>query len=53
MLDIFQYRNIIGWNEQVEFMHFCSTKQATSLLNLKSLCETGDGNPYPDDLDIS
>jgi len=32
-----------GWREQVEFMHYCS---------LKSLCETGKGTPYPEDLDI-
>ncbi|HTD24846.1 MAG TPA: SRPBCC domain-containing protein [Terriglobales bacterium] len=41
-----------GWKEQVEFMHFCSTKWATYLLGLKSLCETGTGTPYPDDVDI-
>ncbi len=41
-----------GWKEQVEFMHFCSTKWATFLLSLKSLCETGAGSPYPDDIDI-
>jgi len=41
-----------GWKEQVEFMHFCSTKWATYLLSLKSLCETGKGTPYPEDIDI-
>jgi uncharacterized protein YndB with AHSA1/START domain len=41
-----------GWKEQVEFMHYCSTKWATYLLSLKSLCETGKGTPYPDDVDI-
>jgi len=41
-----------GWKEQVEFMHYCSTKWATYLLSLKSLCETGQGTPYPDDVDI-
>ena len=41
-----------GWREQVEFMHYCSTKWATYLLSLKSLCETGTGAPYPNDLDI-
>jgi len=41
-----------GWREPVEFMHYCSTKWATYLLGLKSLCETGKGNPYPDDIDI-
>lgn len=38
-----------GWKEQVEFMHYCSTKWATYLLGLKKLCE---GTPYPDDADI-
>jgi uncharacterized protein YndB with AHSA1/START domain len=41
-----------GWREQVEFMHYCSTKWATYLLSLKSLCETGTGAPYPNDVDI-
>jgi uncharacterized protein YndB with AHSA1/START domain len=41
-----------GWREQVEFMHFCSTKWATYMLSLKLLCETGKGAPYPDDMDI-
>ena len=41
-----------GWKEPVEFMHFCSTKWATYLLSLKSLCETGTGTPYPDDVNI-
>jgi len=41
-----------GWKEQVEFMHYCSTKWAVYLLSLKSLCETGTGRPFPDDLDI-
>ena len=41
-----------GWKEQVEFMHYCSTKWATYLLSLKSLCETGTGRPYPNHIDI-
>lgn len=41
-----------GWKEQVEFMHYCSTKWAAYLLSLKSFCETGKGTPYPDDVDI-
>jgi len=41
-----------GWKEPVEFMHYCSTKWATYLLSLKSLCETGQGTPYPDDVEI-
>jgi hypothetical protein len=35
-----------GWKEQVEFMHYCSTKWGTYLLSLKSLCETGKGTPH-------
>jgi hypothetical protein len=41
-----------GWKEQVEFMHYCSTKWAAYLLSLKALCETGKGMPYPEDIDI-
>jgi len=41
-----------GWKEPVEFMHYCSTKWAVYLLSLKSLCETGAGKPYPDDISI-
>lgn len=41
-----------GWKEQVEFMHYCSTKWGIYLLSLKSLCETGKGMPYPNDIDI-
>jgi uncharacterized protein YndB with AHSA1/START domain len=40
------------WKEEVEFMHFCSTKWGTFLLSLKSLCENGNGTPYPDDVNI-
>jgi hypothetical protein len=41
-----------GWKEPVEFMHHCSTKWATFLLSLKSLVETGKGQPSPDDVRI-
>ena len=41
-----------GWKEQVEFMHYCSTKWGVYLLSLKWLCETGKGAPYPEDVDI-
>jgi uncharacterized protein YndB with AHSA1/START domain len=41
-----------GWREEVEFMHYCSTKWAVYLLSLKSLCETGVGTPYPNDVNI-
>jgi len=41
-----------GWSEPVEFMHHCSTKWAIFLMSLKSLVETGKGNPSPDDVRI-
>lgn len=41
-----------GWKEPVEFMHHCSTKWAIFLMSLKSLAETGKGNPNPDDIKI-
>jgi hypothetical protein len=44
--------NHLGWDEPVEFMHHCSTKWATFLMSLKSLVETGKGNPSPDDVRI-
>jgi uncharacterized protein YndB with AHSA1/START domain len=42
-----------GWHEPVEFMHHCSTKWASFLLSLKSLLETGTGQPAPRDVQIS
>ena len=41
-----------GWKEQVEFMHFCSTKWGVYMLSLKWLLEKGKGAPYPDDMNI-
>ena len=41
-----------GWKEPVEFMHHCSTKWATYLMSLKSLVETGNGAPNPNDIRI-
>jgi uncharacterized protein YndB with AHSA1/START domain len=41
-----------GWKEPVEFMHHCSTKWAIFLLSLKSLLETGQGAPYPNDVKL-
>jgi len=41
-----------GWKQPVEFMHHCSTKWAIFLMSLKSLVETGKGNPSPDDVAI-
>ena len=42
-----------GWREPVEFMNHCSTKWATFLLSLKSLVETGAGQPAPHDVQVS
>ncbi len=42
-----------GWKEPVEFMHHCSTKWAIYPMSLKSLLETGKGNPSPNDINIS
>ena len=41
-----------GWREEVEFMSHCSTKWAIFLMSLKSLIETGTGQPSPDDVEI-
>jgi uncharacterized protein YndB with AHSA1/START domain len=42
-----------GWKEPVEFMYHCSTKWASFLMSLKSLVETGKGQPSPNDVKIS
>jgi hypothetical protein len=42
-----------GWSEQSEFMHHCSTKWASFLMSMKSLVETGEGAPFPDDVHVS
>ena len=41
-----------AWKEVSEFMHHCSTKWAIFLMSLKSLLETGKGNPNPYDVKI-
>lgn len=41
-----------GWKEPVEFMRHCSTKWAVFLMSLKSLVETGTGQPDPHDIKI-
>lgn len=41
-----------GWKEPVEFMHHCSTKWAVFLLSLKSLLETGQGGPWPNEIKL-
>ena len=42
-----------GWREQVDFMAHCSSKWASFLWSMKTLCETGKGSPYPNDVRIS
>jgi uncharacterized protein YndB with AHSA1/START domain len=41
-----------GWKEPVEFMHHCSTKWGVFLLSLKSLLESGKGDPAPNDIKL-
>jgi uncharacterized protein YndB with AHSA1/START domain len=41
-----------NWREASEFTAHCSMKWATFLLSLRSLVETGEGQPAPDDLKI-
>jgi uncharacterized protein YndB with AHSA1/START domain len=44
---MFKHRD---WKEPVDFMHHCSTKWALFLMSLKSLLETGSGQPWPRDV---
>ena len=46
---LFKHR---GWKAPVEFMHHCSTKWAVFLLSLKSLQETGKGEPWPNEIKL-
>ncbi|MTD16432.1 SRPBCC domain-containing protein [Nakamurella sp. YIM 132087] len=41
-----------GWREPVDFMYHCSTKWGMFLMSLKSLLETGSGQPAPHDVKI-
>ena len=41
-----------GWREPIEFMHHCSTKWALFLMSLKSLLETGEGQPWPQEVSL-
>ncbi len=41
-----------GWKNPVPFMSHCSTKWAVFLMSLKSLVETGKGQPSPNDVRI-
>jgi hypothetical protein len=42
----------MDWKEPVEFMHHCSTKWAIFMMSMKSLLETGQGAPNPNDVKI-
>ena len=42
-----------GWKEPVEFMHHCSTKWGVFLISLKSLLETGQGGPWPNEIKLN
>lgn len=42
-----------GWREPAESMYHCSTKWGVFLQSLKSLIETGRGQPCPNDVKIS
>ncbi|MGQ7944223.1 SRPBCC family protein [Flavobacterium sp. WC2509] len=42
----------INWAEEVEFKSHCSMKWAIFMLSLKQLCETGEGQPSPNDIKI-
>ena len=42
----------LDWKEPVEFMYHCSTKWGVFLMSLKSLVETGKGDPSPNDVRI-
>jgi hypothetical protein len=46
---LFGHRN---WREAGAFMAHCSTKWAIFLMSLKSLVETGTGQPSPNDVRI-
>lgn len=42
----------LNWAEEVEFKAHCSMKWAIFMLSLKSLLETREGRPSPDDIKI-
>lgn len=41
-----------NWQETTNFMAHCSTKWAVFLLSLKDALETGQGRPFPNDIQI-
>ncbi len=50
------YTNLLfkhqGWRKPEEFMHHCSTKWGAFLMSLKSLLETGNAAPWPNDVKL-
>jgi len=42
----------VNWRQADEFLAHCCTKWGTFLMSLKSLIETGRGQPFPDDVHI-
>lgn len=41
-----------GWKTESVFFAHCNTKWAVYMLSLKKACETGEGQPFPDDIKI-
>lgn len=41
-----------NWKESSDFMAHCCTKWAVFLLSLKEMLETGQGKPFPEDVQI-
>jgi hypothetical protein len=42
-----------GWTDETPFFHHCSTKWAVFLLSLKAYLDTGEGQPFPHDVQIT
>jgi len=42
-----------NWADVTDLFRHCSTKWAVFLLSLKDYIETGEGRPYPDDIQIN
>ena len=40
------------WQKSSDFLAHCSTKWGVFMMSLKACVETGEGNPYPDDIHI-
>ena len=42
-----------GWAQQTRLYAHCSTKWAVFLLSLKDYLETGEGRPFPNDVNVN